>query len=93
MRLSFDHAAVLLWLPAGVVPGGDGQPVGAPLSPPAANPVGCWSLGEALLLARDNGDHFKSPWIKVGAVILTPDQVTDGWEAFKNGHPFEVLDH
>lgn len=88
MTLDFKSAAVLVWMPAGSTPsieayqGEDGT---------APETVGYWELGVALVIAT-KGPRLpgKEAWIKVGAVVLGPDQLERAYEAMKNGQNFSA---
>lgn len=85
MKLNLEHAAILLWLPAGAQPDEDGPDDRHLDGDPPVNPVACWTLGEALAASRNNGTHHKHPWIKVGGVTLSPDETLVVYEAWKHG--------
>jgi hypothetical protein len=91
MDINFEDAAVLVWLPKGVMPKPEHFGPQANLSPPSPNPEAWWTLGDALLHSRmAQGDYEKEPWIKVGGNVLSPVQVLKAYEAFKNGEAFRV---
>jgi hypothetical protein len=86
MKINFHDAAVLLWLPKGEMPTPNHFHPDNDLKPPSPNPEPWWVLGQALIHSRIvQGDHGKEPWIKVGSVVLTPVQVLNAYEAYKNG--------
>jgi len=90
MKLTFEEAAVLLWLPDGEKPAAHHFKAGTDLSPPSPNPEGHWTLGSALFSYKESDpEHGKRPWIKVAGVVLAPIQVLQAYEAFKTTGEFE----
>lgn len=88
-ELPWRSAAILLWLPDGEQPDEAKHfKTELDLSPPRPNPQACWSLGQALIMARvahDAGD--KVPWVKAGEVVLDPRDSLGAYEFFKqHGH-------
>ena len=85
-QLPWKSCAIVVWMPEGEKPdGAEHFSVGANLSPPKPNPEAWWELGQALLSVRAvENDYMKRPWIKVGEVVLEPDQILQAYEYFKN---------
>jgi hypothetical protein len=89
MKINFDDAAVLVWLPIGEEPMPSHFSPNNDLGPPNPNPEPWWVLGQALIHSRTvQGEHGKEPWIKVGSVVLAPVQVLQAYEAFKTGRDY-----
>lgn len=75
-NIPLNAAAVLVWLPRGVIPSESSFNIGSVEGPPIPNPEPWWECGQAILyavsLTENNG---KVPWIKVGDLLLDPDRI------------------
>jgi hypothetical protein len=88
-KLPWQSSAMVIWLPEGEAPDAAKHfNVEADLRPPNPNPEAWWDLGQAVINVRiADRSHTKLPWIKVGDVLLSPDEVLGAYEFFKiHGH-------
>lgn len=77
--LDLNASAVLVWLPAGQIPGDTFDPYLDAKDVNFDNPSCWWRLKPALVCAMtERAEHFgRSPWIKTGGVVLGHREIAE----------------
>ncbi|MGA2637456.1 hypothetical protein [Methylocella sp.] len=86
-NIPLNASAVLIWLPAGKSPNDNDFNAKALTAPPHPNPEPWWFAGEAIRYAYELTDKGgKLPWLKIGKILLSPDEVLEAAEAIPKGY-------
>jgi hypothetical protein len=75
-NIPLDAAAVLIWLPKGMDPLAKSFSFASIEAPPHPNPEPWWECQQAIEHAASLvHDDDKLPWIKVGGLLLSPEEI------------------
>ncbi len=77
-NIPHNASAVLIWLPKGIDPSAPSFDIKSVNAPPVPNPEPWWECRQAINHAASLIHHDgKVPWIKVGDLLLSPEEIAE----------------